>query len=469
MPHGEGDASTHVPLTMTTAALDSSLAAPQSAGTPTVGQSPGSPSVTPTGTGTSTGGRATPAGDSAYVAQDVLAVFVVLVGVSGTLMLFRAVARKASNPAETRDAHGGLVTGRDNRYSTSKVIAVLWTLVVAWMVATEALIAANSAVTFAALLSGASSLYFVFLGGPYAAAAFAKGSTQTKTAQGKLNKTPSSAPTPLDVIADDTGNVDLYDFQYTLFNLLALLIVVFSFLPHPGHGLPAIPDFLAILTGGAALTYTVNKAIAVDGPQITSVTPAQARVGDTVAITGVGLFTTTPGSAAPAVMFGTVAANKVMIPAGKTDTLTATIADAPSGTTSLTNVGHVDVTVAPPLASPITARQVLSVVADTPRIANVTGTVHAGDTLTVTGHFLLAPGSDPGDASKSPAPVGGLTPKIQVSGQDWPVTFDGSYSDAGFTLRAGTAPAGIEPQGQAELTLQRASVPSLTREVDYRV
>jgi len=57
------------------------------------------------------------------------------------------------------------------------------------------------------------------------------------------------------------GSTDLYDFQYTLFNLVALAIVIFLFGAHPGKGFPGIPDFLAILTGGSAAAYTINKGL----------------------------------------------------------------------------------------------------------------------------------------------------------------------------------------------------------------
>lgn len=198
-------------------------------------------------------------------------------------------------------AHGGLITGADNRYSTGKVVAVAWTVLVAWMVVTEAYIAAALSKPFSDQLDGPSDLCFVFLGGPYAAAAIALASTQTKILQGTLTKTAADSPAPLDVIADDNGNIDVYDFQYTLFNLVALAIVAFSFIGHPSESLPKIPQFLAILTGGAALTYTVNKTISTDGPQITSVMPARARIGDIITITGVRLAPVAAGSAMPTV------------------------------------------------------------------------------------------------------------------------------------------------------------------------
>jgi hypothetical protein len=382
--------------------------------TPTTGV-PGSPTATgtagatPTGTGTQTGrptatttGTLTPtstpkpAGTASvsYVPELASAAVLAFVVVAVVALLWNR---------SRRAAHGGLITGADNRISTSKTTAIAWTVVVAWMVVAEAFVAAfpkHPPGTFAGLLASASDLYFVFLGGPFAAAAFAKASVQSKITQGTLTKTPGT-PSAADLISDDNGNPDLYDFQYVLFNILALLIVVISFWGHPDKGLPDIPAFLAILTGGSALTYTVNKAIATDVPQITSVAPPIARIGDTITITGVQMLSTTAGGALAAVTIRGISATGVTIPTGATGTLTATVADAPAGTTSLTGVGAVDVVVSPPLASPITSRGAITIVADQPTITGVKREpVTAGDLITATGTLLLTPGTAPGNAPR---------------------------------------------------------------------
>jgi hypothetical protein len=372
-----------------------------------------------------------------------------------------------------RTAHGGLIMGTDNRYSTSKATAFAWTAVVAWMVVTEAFVAvfpAHPPNTFTGLLASASDLYFVFLGGPFAAAAFAQASVQSKIAQGTLTKTPGT-PSVADLICDDNGNPDLYDFQYVLFNILAMLIVVVPFWAHPDEGLPAVPDFLAILTGGSALTYTVNKAIATDAPQITSVTPASARIGDIITISGIQLFSATAGGALPAVTIGGVSATGVAVLTGATGTLTATVADAPSGV-SLSSLGPVDVVVSPPLASPITSRDAITIVADTPKITGVTKQpVTANDLITVAGSLLLAPGTQPGIAAPGTSSVGGVTPSLTVSSTAWGVSFEGPYSDTQLTLRVGTQPAGLgstSTTGNAALTLTRGALQP-TENVEYEV
>jgi hypothetical protein len=356
------------------------------------------------------------------------------------------------------NARGGLslIKGADNRISTSKTIAVIWTLVVAWMVVSEAYVAAFPAHppnTFTGLLASASDLYFVFLGGPYAAAAFAKASTQSKIAQGTLTKPPGT-PAATDLISDDNGNVDLYDFQYVLFNILALLIVAIAFGVHPGNGLPDVPAFLAILTGGSALTYTVNKATAADGPSITSVTPAIARIGDVIKIAGVQMFSANAGGTYPTVTIGGISATGVDIVQGATNTLTATVADAPPGTIPLTGRGAVDVVVSPPSAAPIIGTKILTIVPDQPTVTGVTPRpIKADATITVTGTLLLDPGTADGTAAPGTTEVGGVTPGLSVSGTPWPVTLNGPYSNSVLTLLVGDLPAGLPASGDASLAL----------------
>lgn len=422
----------------------------------------GDPAASATATATST---ATPAGGTTgsahYAGELVLAiVFVALSLLAAWLVWHR----------NRQTARGGLFVGFDNRISTSKTIAVAWTAVVAWMVASEGLVAALPAHppnTFSGLLSTASDLYFVFLGGPFAAAAFAKASVQSKVAQGTLTKS-TGTPALSDLISDDSGGTDLYDFQYVLFNILALLIVVVSFSSHPANGLPDMPSFLAILTGGSALTYTVNKAIAAGGGQIAKVEPTQARIGDAIVITGTGLVSTTAGAPMPTVTVGGIGATGVNVSAGPPDTVTATIADAPAGTQPL--AGPVDVVVTPPQASPVSSTKAVTIVADQPAIAGVQPQPITGPGLiTVTGTFLLAPGTPPGTADPGTS-VAGLSLVLTASDSSWPVSIEGPYSDTELTLRVGDAPAALGPgtTGNATLTLTRGT-PECTAQVPYQL
>jgi hypothetical protein len=183
-----------------------------------------------------------------------------------------------------------LLIGFDNRVSTSKTMAVAWTLVVAFMLITLGYLAlGGTAITFPSTLTPTNEIYLVFLGGPYAAAVLAKVAVAGQVNNGTLQKS-QGTPSPVDIVADDSGATDLYDLQYTLFNLIAIILVLSQFVPHPAMGLPGVPDFLAFLTGGSALTYTLNKAAGgQNGAALAALVPAIARVGDQVQAFGQNL------------------------------------------------------------------------------------------------------------------------------------------------------------------------------------
>ena len=175
----------------------------------------------------------------------------------------------------------GLLLGTDNRVSTSKTTAALWTLVVLYFIATQALIAGYAPSNyFNNLVQTISLLYLVFLGGPFAAAVLAKVTVSTQTATGQLQKSTADSPQLADVFSDDDGNTDLVDVQYLVFNLLVAIIVLLQFIHAPGYGAPPVPDFLAILTGGSAATYVANKAL-VSGnpPSLDRIAPTNCRPG----------------------------------------------------------------------------------------------------------------------------------------------------------------------------------------------
>ena len=167
------------------------------------------------------------------------------------------------------------------------------------MLITIAFVAARSGASFTDLLQNTPSLYLVLLGGPYAAAILAKVTVSSGVQAGRVQKPPAASTGLANIVSNDTGSTDLYDFQYTLFNLVAILIVIFLFGAHPGKGFPGIPDFLAILTGGSALTYTVNKAVTSNAPSISDVQPPTSRVGNTVQVNGTNLLPAAAENASP--------------------------------------------------------------------------------------------------------------------------------------------------------------------------
>jgi hypothetical protein len=220
------------------------------------------------------------------------------------------VPRDQHKAAMREDRRGGLVMGADRRLSTSKAIAVLWTIVVGWIALAIALIVLTrpaAGTAWAQILKGTPALYLVLLGGPYAAAVLSKLSVLQYTAAGGLQKTEGPGTiSPLDIISDDSGNTSVYDFQYVFFNLIVAIAVISIFAKSTGGaGFPRIPAFAAILTGGAALTYTVSKGANINNggdssttqPSISAVTPASASMGATVTIFGQNFCT--PGSDVP--------------------------------------------------------------------------------------------------------------------------------------------------------------------------
>jgi hypothetical protein len=201
-----------------------------------------------------------------------------------------------------------LVIGVDARASTSKLQAVLWTGAVLYVL-TMLLLAgrvlatasdcvppggdANAATVCsqpeATALHGVfddvvkqnlQAEYFALLGIPLGAAVAAKALTTAKVANDDVVK-PAATSIGIvtgagEVVTDDSGNVDVLDAQYALFNLLLLLYFFVAFFEHPENGLPSLPATLLALAGVSGATYLTKKALERDvGPQITAVSPSR--------------------------------------------------------------------------------------------------------------------------------------------------------------------------------------------------
>ena len=266
-----------------------------------------------------------PLSQSGYGAQQwgALLALLVLVLVASALRRWRSthnptfsqlVSRIQNPPAGTDSAHWqaaldryrrthgtSVLIGTDGRLSTSKTIAVLWTVTLAYMLIVMGLIAAYSTPTgdvspgdvLNALVSPTSYLYLVLLGGPFAAAVLSKVIVSNGVATGRIQKTYAASTNPNDITGNDRGNTDLVDSQYTLFNLIALIIVLVTFVRKPGFGAPPIPDFLAVLTGASAATYVANKAATTNAPGINEVLPRVVRIGQIVTAYGNNLYSPT--------------------------------------------------------------------------------------------------------------------------------------------------------------------------------
>jgi len=196
------------------------------------------------------------------------------------------------------------LVGLDNRASTSRTIALLWTIVVGYCLLALVLIATakHSSATpippdqipdgfIDAALKPLAPAYIVLLGAPFAAAVGAHAIVSQRTKPGgRLQKSKSaSRPNPLQIVTDDDGNLDLVDLQYTLFNLIAATFVLTQFIPHPAQGIPNIPAALAVLTGVSAAVYTSNKAATSNPATITAVLTPSVLPGEDAAVAGENL------------------------------------------------------------------------------------------------------------------------------------------------------------------------------------
>jgi len=338
---------------------------------------------------------------------------------------------------------GGLLMGWDRRLSTSKTIAVAWTFAVAYMVLVVLFVAMqqpHSAQFFSTTLGKASELYLVFLGGPYAAAVIAKVNTNNNAQVQKSDG--SGAINPFDVIGNDAGAVDLYDFQYTLFNLIAIFSVLIVFLGHPGLGLPAVPTFLATLTGGSALVYTTNKVVRTNPPQLTNLSPAVARVGDPVTLYGSNFL---PTGATDGQLFVTIGDKQtVTVTATDPDQATFTVPAAPDG--AKWPADSQSVKIATPDVKDSGAGKTLLVIPDTPVLDSL-GTLRAGQgsKVTLTGHYFLPPR---GAADTTPSV---LAQHDDGTVTELPLDAEAKVSDTHLTAEL---PADIVPAGQNSIDVK---------------
>jgi hypothetical protein len=188
----------------------------------------------------------------------------------------------------------GLFVGKDGRWSTSKLQALLWTYAVLFGLVSlivAAWLGDDSGWETQKDL-GLQEEYLILLGGPFAAAVLSKAITTQKVEAGTLPKSEAVAPAGSvgeglrEIISDDTGDTDLVDTQYFLFNLLGLGYFLGTFSFNLDQGFPELPDLLVGLTSVSAAAYVAKKATERGAPSLTSVFPRKARVGDFVDVWG---------------------------------------------------------------------------------------------------------------------------------------------------------------------------------------
>jgi hypothetical protein len=153
--------------------------------------------------------------------------------------------------------------GTDNRISTSKTIAAVWTFVVgaAVFAIVYAKLRGHGAPLEATEAGGRVGQYALLFGGPIGAAILSKAIVGGQVASQSNAKTTGS-PQLGDLVSNDQGEADLGDLQYVIFNTVALAFVLLTMLVHePSAGLPHIPDVLLGLTSVSAAGYVGKKML----------------------------------------------------------------------------------------------------------------------------------------------------------------------------------------------------------------
>ena len=183
------------------------------------------------------------------------------------IVILSISSRNSSSPGRQRLGWASLLLGADGRVSTSKAGVLLWTFGLAYAASFLAGIAGLFQVPVFETSSNSNwTDYLVLLGGPFAAAVLAKAIVLTKSVNGTLakdvipgladpnalgpaapsgdpvapepnaNQQPDPAPAqgsntlPTGLLTNDSGNVDVVDAQYLVFNLVAFLFAAFAFL-----------------------------------------------------------------------------------------------------------------------------------------------------------------------------------------------------------------------------------------------
>jgi len=190
---------------------------------------------------------------------------------AGTLIVPTVAAYLISRSGAEKDHEGPLgngfrrlIVGEDQRVSTSKTAAVIWTYLLA--IALLSIIIAKwlgHGEAFGAIQhSGLAGQYAVLIGGPLGAAILAKSIVVSQDAGNPTARAPADdGPSAKDLIANDDGNTDLGDLQYLLFSAVAMVFFLGSLIQSPYDGLPHLPDVLLGLTSVSATGYVGKKLV----------------------------------------------------------------------------------------------------------------------------------------------------------------------------------------------------------------
>lgn len=211
----------------------------------------------------------------------------------------------------------GVARGKDGRISTSKFQGAMWTFVILWALFALLYAWAIARIGHDAfgwhgpdgawtalnkgfqkfLEDGLEESYLLLLGIPLLGAISSKAITSSKVASGSIVKEPkaddSTTGAVRELIGNDSGEADLGDLQYFLFNLLAVAYFLIQFISHPTQALPSMPATLVGLTGVAAAAYIGKKGVYSEPPLLLGVLPPSAKPREEVRIYGEKMLSST--------------------------------------------------------------------------------------------------------------------------------------------------------------------------------
>ena len=222
-----------------------------------------------------------------------------------------------------------LLTGADNRISTSRVNVALWTVAIAFGITTLVAFAfgahqyhmgnpcglktpagghapAGAAVDGVCVngnaiaadqlgldntfKGGLAPNYLVLLGAPFVTLAGSAFIVNQQVGNGSRQKVQSAGPgSYVDALTDDDGSADLVDSQYLIFTGVLLFYFLITFIPNPSV-LPDLPWGLVGLTGVSAGTYLLNKSVATNGLTVQGLASSSVKQGGSARVLGLNFL-----------------------------------------------------------------------------------------------------------------------------------------------------------------------------------
>jgi len=222
-----------------------------------------------------------------------------------------------------------LLTGADNRISTSRVNVALWTVAIAFGITTLAAfafgahqyhmvnpcglktsakgpapagasvdgicvnghaIAADQLGLDQTFKGGLAPNYLVLLGAPFVALAGSAFIVNQQVGNGNRQKVQSAGPSSyVDALSNDDGSADLVDSQYLIFTGVLFFYFLTSFIPNPSV-LPDLPWGLVGLTGVSAGTYLLNKSVATNGLSVQGLASSSVKQGGSARVLGLNFL-----------------------------------------------------------------------------------------------------------------------------------------------------------------------------------